>query len=135
MAQKPRPRSRLAVRNLGNNLESELAGVSFHLCKSMVVPHWTAVRADRMSVSAPSIGIPAAKTVTTVSGPVDITAPRTAMARSNPAIVPKKTRQLNNINSVVLSLHSRGMTTRDIETHLEEVYGAAVSQGVDPHCH
>lgn len=54
--------------------------------------------------------------MTTVNGPVDITAPRTAMARSNPAIVPKKTRQLNNVNSVVLSLHSRGMTTRDIES-------------------
>lgn len=45
--------------------------------------------------------------MTTVNGPVDITAPRTAMARSNPAIVPKKTCQLNNINSVVLSMHSR----------------------------
>jgi len=32
------------------------------------------------------------------------------------------------INSVVLSLYSRGMTTRDIEAHLEEVYGAKVSR-------
>ena len=42
--------------------------------------------------------------------------------------MPKKTRRLNNINSVVLSLYSRGMTTRDIEAHLAEVYGAVVSR-------
>ncbi|EFG74145.1 putative transposase, Mutator family, partial [Mycobacterium parascrofulaceum ATCC BAA-614] len=68
------------------------------------------------------------KTVSTVNGPVDISVPRDRNGSFEPAIVPKKTRRLNNINSVVLSLYSRGMTTRDIEAHLEEVYGAAVSR-------
>lgn len=68
------------------------------------------------------------KTVTTVNGPVRIDAPRDRNGSFEPAIVPKKTRRLNNINSVVLSLYSRGMTTRDIEAHLAEVYGAAVSR-------
>ena len=68
------------------------------------------------------------KTVTTVNGPVDIKMPRDRNGSFEPAIVPKKTRRLNNINSVVLSLYSRGMTTRDIEAHLEEVYGASVSR-------
>ncbi len=68
------------------------------------------------------------KTVTTVNGPVDITVPRDRNGSFEPAIVPKKTRRLANINSVVLSLYSRGMTTRDIEAHLGEVYGAAVSR-------
>ncbi len=54
--------------------------------------------------------------------------PRDRNSSFEPAIVPKKTRRLNNINSVVLSLYSRGMTTRDIEAHLEEVYGASVSR-------
>jgi putative transposase len=68
------------------------------------------------------------KTVTTVNGPVDIKVPRDRNGSFEPAIVPKNTRRLNNINSVVLSLYSRGMTTRDIEAHLEEVYGASVSR-------
>ncbi|BCO42435.1 hypothetical protein MINTM001_35740 [Mycobacterium paraintracellulare] len=68
------------------------------------------------------------KTVSTVNGPVDISVPRDRNGSFEPAIVPKKTRRLNNINSVVLSLYSRGMTTRDIEAHLQEVYGAAVSR-------
>jgi putative transposase len=69
-----------------------------------------------------------AKTVTTINGPVDIDVPRDRNGSFEPVIVPKKTRRLNNINSVVLSLYSRGMTTRDIEAHLEEVYGASVSR-------
>ena len=68
------------------------------------------------------------KTVTTVNGPVRIDAPRDRNGSFEPVIVPKKTRRLNNINSVVLSLYSRGMTTRDIEAHLQEVYGASVSR-------
>lgn len=68
------------------------------------------------------------KTVTTVNGPVGIKVPRDRNGSFEPAIVPKKARRLGNINSVVLSLYSRGMTTRDIEAHLEEVYGASVSR-------
>lgn len=64
------------------------------------------------------------KTVTTVNGPVDIVVPRDRNGSFEPVILPKRARRLNNINSVVLSLYSRGMTTRDIEAHLEEVYGA-----------
>jgi putative transposase len=68
------------------------------------------------------------KTVTTVNGPVEIQVPRDRNGSFEPVIVPKKIRRLNNINSVVLSLYSRGMTTRDIEAHLQEVYGASVSR-------
>jgi putative transposase len=68
------------------------------------------------------------KTVTTVNGPVEIAVPRDRNGSFEPVIVPKKTRRLSNINSVVLSLYSRGMTTRDIEAHIEEVYGSKVSR-------
>lgn len=68
------------------------------------------------------------KTVSTVNGPVAIAVPRDRNGSFEPAIVPKKVRRLGNLNSVVLSLYSRGMTTRDIEAHLAEVYGAAVSR-------
>jgi len=63
-----------------------------------------------------------------VNGPVTIDVPRDRNGSFGPAIVPKKTRRLGNINSVVLSLYSHGMTTRDIEAHLAEVYGATVSR-------
>ncbi|CAN5203647.1 hypothetical protein BH09ACT8_BH09ACT8_28530 [soil metagenome] len=63
----------------------------------------------------------------TVNGPVTIDAPRDRNGSFEPVIVPKKTRRLNNINSIVLSPYSRGMTTHDLEAHLGEVYGAKVS--------
>jgi hypothetical protein len=56
--------------------------------------------------------------------------PRDRNGSFEPVIVPKKARRLVNINSVVLSLYSRGMTTCDIEAHLQEMYGAAVSRGL-----
>jgi putative transposase len=68
------------------------------------------------------------KTVQTTNGPIDIAVPRDRNGTFEPVIVPKKARRLNNINSVVLSLYSRGMTTRDIEAHLAEVYGTRVSR-------
>jgi putative transposase len=69
-----------------------------------------------------------AKTVQTTNGPIGIDVPRDRNGTFEPVIVPKRARRLNNINSVVLSLYSRGMTTRDIEAHMEEVYGAQVSR-------
>lgn len=68
------------------------------------------------------------KTVSTVNGEVTIEVPRDRNGTFEPAIVPKRSRRLNSINSVVLSLYSRGMTTRDIEAHMAEVYGASVSR-------
>jgi transposase-like protein len=42
--------------------------------------------------------------------------------------VPKKARRLGQVDEMVLSLYSRGLTTRDIEAHLLEVYGVKASR-------
>lgn len=68
------------------------------------------------------------KTVSTVSGPVEIRVPRDRAGTFEPQIVPKHARRLGNINEMILSLYSRGMTTRDIEAHLREVYGVQASR-------
>jgi putative transposase len=67
------------------------------------------------------------KTVTTTAGPVRIQVPRDRNATFEPAIVPKGRRRTGPVDDLILSLYSRGMTTRDIEAHLAEVYGAQVS--------
>ncbi|GLY71733.1 hypothetical protein Atai01_83520 [Amycolatopsis taiwanensis] len=41
--------------------------------------------------------------------------------------MPKRARRIGNIDEMILSLYSRGMTTRDIEAHLREVYGVNAS--------
>jgi len=67
------------------------------------------------------------KTVTTTAGPVRITVPRDRNSSFEPQVVKKRQRRLGQIGEIILSLYARGMTTRDIQAHLSEVYGAQVS--------
>jgi putative transposase len=67
------------------------------------------------------------KTVTTGAGPVRIEVPRDRNSSFEPQIVPKGQRRLGQVDDMILSLYARGMTTRDIQAHLAEVYGAEVS--------
>jgi putative transposase len=68
------------------------------------------------------------KTVSTKNGPVTITVPRDRNGEFEPKIVPKRARRLGQIDEMILSLYARGMTTRDIEAHLLEVYGVHASR-------
>jgi transposase-like protein len=68
------------------------------------------------------------KTISTPNGPVTINVPRDRNGSVEPKIVPKHVRRLGQIDEMVLSLYSRGMTTRDSEAHLREVYGVNASR-------
>jgi putative transposase len=68
------------------------------------------------------------KTVSTTNGPVTIRVPRDRNAEFEPKIVPKRSRRVGQIDELVLSCYARGMSTRDIESHLEEVYGVSASR-------
>jgi putative transposase len=67
------------------------------------------------------------KTVTTSAGPVRISVPRDRNAGFEPQIIRKGQRRAGPVDEIILSLYARGLTTRDIQAHLEEVYGASVS--------
>lgn len=67
------------------------------------------------------------KTVATTHGPVEVNVPRDRNSTFEPKIVPKRSRRLGQIDEMILSLYARGMTTRDIADHLEEVYGVDAS--------
>jgi transposase-like protein len=68
------------------------------------------------------------KTVSTTNGPVTINVPRDRNGEFEPQIVPKRARRVGQIDQLILSLYARGMSTRDIEAHLREVYGVAASR-------
>lgn len=44
-----------------------------------------------------------------------------------PTLIPKGVRQLKGFDEKVISLYARGMTTREIQGHLEEIYSTKVS--------
>jgi putative transposase len=67
------------------------------------------------------------KTVTTTAGPVRVQVPRDRNSTFVPQIVTKGQRRVGQVDEMILSLYARGMTTRDIQAHLREVYGADVS--------
>lgn len=67
------------------------------------------------------------KTVASTAGPVEIAVPRDRNASFEPKIVPKHSRRVGQIEDMILSLYARGMTTRDIEGHLKEIYGVNAS--------
>ena len=70
----------------------------------------------------------ATKTVSTTNGPVTLTVPRDRNGEFEPQIVPKRARLVGQIDELVLSCYARGMSTRDIEAHLFEVYWVKASR-------
>src|ERR1700722_9290732 len=67
------------------------------------------------------------KTITTTSGPVRLSVPRDRKSEFEPQIVAKGQRRVGQVDEMILSHYSRGMTTRDIHAHLAEIYGVQVS--------
>jgi len=67
------------------------------------------------------------KTVLTDAGAVPVKVPRDRNGEFEPQLVPKHARRLDGFNDIVLSLVSRGMTTRDVQAHLADAYKVDVS--------
>src|SRR5262245_54305873 len=67
------------------------------------------------------------KKVQTDTGPLDIAVPRDRHGRFVPRLIPKRQRRLEGFDAKVLSLYARGLSTREIQGHLEELYGTEVS--------
>jgi putative transposase len=68
------------------------------------------------------------KTLITEHGKVAIDAPRDREGSFKPQIVRKRQRRFVGFDDKILALYSRGLSTRDIEAHLEEIYGVKVGR-------
>jgi hypothetical protein len=69
-----------------------------------------------------------AKTLITDNGPVGIDTPRDRDGSFEPKIVRKRQRRFVGFDEKILALYSRGMSVRDIEAHLAEIYGVKVGR-------
>jgi transposase-like protein len=70
------------------------------------------------------------KTLRTVDGPLRVELPRDRDASFEPRIVPKHARSFDGFDEQILALYAGGMTTREIQRHLRELYGVDVSDGL-----
>ena len=60
-------------------------------------------------------------------GEVELETPRDRNGTFEPKIVGKHQRRWTGFDDKILSMYARGMTTREIQGHLEEIYGVEVS--------
>ena len=68
-----------------------------------------------------------AKTLTGEFGDIEIAVPRDRDASFSPQLIPKHQRRVPGFDERILSLYARGMSTREIAAHLQEMFGAEVS--------
>lgn len=68
-----------------------------------------------------------AKTLKTEQGPVEIEVPRDREGTFEPQLVRKRQTRFTGFDEKILGMYARGMTVRDIQGHLEDVYGVEVS--------
>lgn len=68
------------------------------------------------------------KTIKTGNGEIEIAVPRDRESEFAPVLVEKRQSHLKGLDDQVLSLYARGMTVRDIQSHLTELYGTEISR-------
>lgn len=68
------------------------------------------------------------KTVILENDKVAIEVPRDRDGSFTPQLIEKRKARLSGIEEVVLSLYGKGMTVRDIQTHIEELYDHEISK-------
>ncbi len=68
------------------------------------------------------------KTLLTEDGKVEIAVPRDRAGTFEPQLVAKGQTRFDGFDDKILSLYARGMTVREIQGHLAELYGVEVSR-------
>lgn len=67
------------------------------------------------------------KTVKNEQGKIEIEVPRDRNGSFDPVVVKKYQTTVGPIEDKIISMYAKGMTVRDIQSHLEEIYGLEVS--------
>ena len=70
------------------------------------------------------------KTIKGDFGELEIEVPRDRTSTFEPQILPKHQTRFSGFDDKIVSMYARGMTTREIEGHLQEIYGVEVSAGL-----
>lgn len=67
------------------------------------------------------------KTVLTPEGPLELAIPRDRHGRFDPALIAKYRRRFPGFDDKIIALYARGLSTRDIQSHVRELYGLEIS--------
>jgi transposase-like protein len=67
------------------------------------------------------------KNIKSSYGEVEIDIPRDRNGEFEPAIIKKHERDISEFDEKIIGMYSKGMSTRDIQTHITELYGVEIS--------
>lgn len=70
------------------------------------------------------------KTVKSSYGNIDLNIPRDREGTFEPQALKKYQKDISNIENQIISMYAKGMTTRDISTHIKEIYGFGISESM-----
>lgn len=70
------------------------------------------------------------KTLKTSFGPAPLAIPRDRNGTFTPTAIRKYETIDNDVEERIISMYGKGMTTRDIERHMQDIYGVSVSAGM-----
>lgn len=68
------------------------------------------------------------KKVISEYGDIEIDVPQDRNSTYNSALVPKRSKDINDIDKKIISLYARGMSTRDISAIIDDLYGFEVDE-------
>lgn len=67
------------------------------------------------------------KTVKSTGGPIEVNIPRDRKGEFDPKVVGKYKTDISDIEEKIISMYAKGMTTRDTEDHVQDIYGFSMS--------
>ena len=67
------------------------------------------------------------KTLKTSQGEIPVEIPRDRNGKYTPIVIGKHQRTIGDLEDKIISMYAKGMTTRDIQEHVEEIYGLQLS--------
>ncbi|PTY75791.1 IS256 family transposase, partial [Heyndrickxia sporothermodurans] len=67
------------------------------------------------------------KTIKSKFGETELSIPRDRKGDFEPQIIKKYETSINGLEDQIITLYSKGMSTRDIESHMKDIYGVNVS--------
>ena len=67
------------------------------------------------------------KTIQVNEGEMEIAVPRDRTGTFEPQIIPKYATRFDGLDEKIISFYARGLSTRDIQSELEEIYGTTIS--------
>lgn len=73
------------------------------------------------------------KRLRTDSGQLEVQIPRDRMSKYEPQLIEKHQRSFNGFDDKIIALYARGLSTREIQGHLQEIYDVEVSPELISH--